>query len=993
MHGASGAAAQLAALVGVDDANRLYRLELADAGAPLIVERWAGRERLAGDFQWTVDVLSTRADLPLDDWLGQPATLLTRLADGSTARRSGLVREAACLGADGGLARYRLILVPWTWLLTQGRHSRVFQDRSVAEILESVFADYAPHSAWQMDEDVGPFLEQSRPRSYCVQYRESDAAFVHRLLAEEGLGWRLEEDDEASAGHRLVLFADSAAQPEDASSASGNGLRYHRSDGTEARDSVQGIGRQRRIGADRMSVLGQDYKSVRAIAAQLPLQGPGHAQTLEHYDPSGAYAFANADQGERLARLMAQAEESRCEHWLGHGTVRTLRTGTWFRLTQAPSDGSGAPPPELLVTRLDHLGVNNLPVDLRESVQAALGEAPDWEADASGGPGAHDLHTRAKAVGYANAFRAVDRSRPWRPVLVDGTGRRLNPRPTAPGYQTAIVVGPNGQDSPSGHQELHSDALGRVRVKFHWQQGEASDDRDSCWLRVAQRYAGPGVGSQFLPRIGQEVLVAFLEGDIDRPLVVGALYNGRGEAGIAATPGGDPAEQDLSAYGQAADHAASAQANLAGGHAPAWHGMGAGDEAHRNAGALWGLQSKEWGGEGHSRLVFDDSDGQLRLQLATTQAASQLNLGHLIHQADNYRGSFRGEGFELRTDAWGAVRAGSGLWLSAYGRSDDTPAGDAVAQAALLTQLRSLGETFSQAATTHQTVKLAAHEGAQSAASSRLVDSQAPLAALLASVKTTVPGQEYSEARGGAGERSPAAGEGRVPHTGDALLGLAAPTGIGFVAGQSLSWLVGETLTLASGQSSNLAIANNLRLHSGQAIGLLAAAVEGQTEDVGLSMVSGEGELDLQSQNNQIRIRSRDQLKLVSANAEVDLAGGKAVHLATSGGASLTIEGGNIVIACPGEIKVHAGKHSFAGPTQLSREMNSWPETRFDQEHVIRYEHSGEPIRNWPVEIVRADGARIRLMTDDEGRLPIQKSQALEKVQIRVLRKNDGGQG
>src|SRR5690606_24440045 len=100
---------------------------------------------------------------------------------------------------------------------------------------------------------------------------------------------------------------------------------------------------------------------------------------------------------------------------------------------------------------------------------------------------------------------------------------------------------------------------------------------------------------------------------------------------------------------------------------------------HRNAAALWGLKSKEWGGDGHSRLVFDDSDDQLRLQLATTHQASQLNLGHLVHQADNYRGSFRGEGFELRSDAWGTVRAQSGLWLSAYGTAGETPAGEAVA--------------------------------------------------------------------------------------------------------------------------------------------------------------------------------------------------------------------------------------------------------------------------------------------------------------------------
>ena len=989
MHGASGAAAQLAALVGVDDATRLYRLELADAGAPLIVERWAGRERLSGDFQWTVDVLSTDAALPLDDWLGKPATLQTRLAGGGLSPRSGLVREAACVGADGGLARYRLVLVPWTWLLSRGRHSRVFQDRSVVEIVEAVFAGYAPLAAWQLGDEVGPFLAATRPRSYCVQYRETDAAFVQRLLAEEGLGWRLEEDPEAAAGHRMVIFAESAAQPEDAASADGSGVRYHRSDATEARDSVQGIGLQRRIGADRMSVLGTDYKTMQAVAAQLPLQHAGHDGTVEQYDPAGAYAWAGTAEAERHARLMAQAVEAGREQWLGHGTARTFRAGTWFRLLQAPSAaGSESTPPELLLTGVDHLGVNNLPVDLREAVQAELGPAPGQdEAHGSHGLAAGRLLERAGAVGYANAFEAVDRSRPWRPVLVDDTGARANPRPTAPGYQTAIVVGPEGQDRASGHQELHSDALGRVRVRFHFQQGREQGDRDSCWLRVAQRYAGPGVGSQFLPRIGQEVLVAFLEGDIDRPLVVGALYNGRGEAGVPATPGGESADQDLSAYAQASDRAPSAQANLAGGHAPPWHGMGAGDQAHRNAGALWGIKSKEWGGEGNSRLVFDDSDGQLRLQLATTQAASELNLGHLVHQADNFRGSFRGEGFELRTDAWGAVRAGSGLWLSAYGKPGDTPAGDAVGPSALLDQLRSLGETFSQAAATHQAVRLAGHEGAHAARASRLIEDSAPLQALLASAKTTVPGEDYGAARGEAGERSPAAGEGRIPHTGDALLGLAAPAGIGLIAGQTLTWSVGETLTLASGQSSNLAVAGNLRLHSGQAIGVLTAAVEGQTEETGLSLVTGEGELDLQAQNNDIRVRSRDQLKVVSANAEVDLAAGKAVHLATSGGASLTIEGGNIVIACPGEIKVHAGKHSFSGPTQLSREMNAWPETKFADEYVVRSQSSGKPLPNTEVELRRADGAVLRLVTDADGRLPRQKSEWLENVGLRVIGK------
>ncbi|MBN6151539.1 type VI secretion system tip protein VgrG [Xanthomonas sp. AmX2] len=913
-----------ASLAQLSASERLYRLELPDGDAQALVERWSGEERLGGGFVWWVDVLSTQAGLPLEAWLGRRATLYTKLAGGGESPRSGLVHEAYELGSDGGLARYRVGLVPWTWWLGQGRHSRVFQERTLVQIVEAVFADYAPQASWQWSQEVSGFLAQARPRSYCVQYRESDLAFVQRLLAEEGLGWRLQESDQAPCGHQLVVFADSAAQPQDASSAQGGGLRYHRSDATEAADSVLAIGATRRLGSGRLTVLSEDFKTRQARSAQLPLHGGGGQSLREVYEPVGMYAFASAQEADRYAGLMAQAHEAQWSPWQGRSTVRTLRAGTWFTLTQAPQQGQ-APPAQLLLTRLWHAGINNLPVDLREAVQSQLGAPPAWpEASAVA---ARSTWTQAEAVGYGNAFEAVDRQQPWRPVLADGTGARLNPRPTAPGYQTAVVVGANGQAGAGGN-EVHADALGRIRVKFHFQQdAAASAAQDSTWLRVAQRYAGPGVGSQFLPRIGQEVLVGFLEGDIDRPVVLGTLYNGKGEAGTPATPGGQAAEADTQAYAQARDGRGSAQANLAGGHAPAWHGAGGGEAAHRNATALWGVKSKEWGGEGHSRLVFDDSDQQLRLQLATTQAATQLSLGHLIHQADNYRGSFRGEGFELRTDAWGALRATSGLWLSSYGRTQG-PAGEAAQPSALLTQLQTLGKTFSQAAGTHQTVKLAAHEGAKQANQSKLIADQAPLQALLSSVKTTVPGTAYAEAKGAAAERSASPGEGRVPHTGDALLGLASPAGIGVVAGQGLSWSVGETLTLASGQGSELAVAGHGRLHSGQAIGVLAAAVEGgQTQANSLSLVSGEGELDVQAQSDEVRVQAKQGLKVVSANAEVELAAGKTVHLAVAGGASVTIEGGNITFACPGTITVHASKKSFVGPANHSAPLPLFPQS------------------------------------------------------------------
>ena len=282
------------------------------------------------------------------------------------------------------------------------------------------------------------------------------------------------------------------------------------------------------------------------------------------------------------------------------------------------------------------------------------------------------------------------------------TGARLHAKPTVSGVQSAIVVGPAGETSPSGADELYCNARGDIRVRFHWQRSEEArdDNKTTRWTRSAQRQTGPGMGWQWIHRIGQEVAVRFADGDIDQPIVVGGLYNGRGEGGIAPTPGGEAkAESDTSVFAQASDAAASAQANLANGessgNAPAWHGASADPKGHRNAAALTGFKTKEFGGAGYSQLVFDDSDSQLRIQLHASTGHSQLNLGHLIHQKDNYRGSFRGQGLELRTDAYASLRGGKGVLLSTYHGQGGTrlePTGDFAAGMALMKQVSQLGK-------------------------------------------------------------------------------------------------------------------------------------------------------------------------------------------------------------------------------------------------------------------------------------------------------------
>ena len=248
-------------------------------------------------------------------------------------------------------------------------------------------------------------------------------------------------------------------------------------------------------------------------------------------------------------------------------------------------------------------------------------------------PDAADLFAAAQERGYANRFITQALTTPWRPARQDALGNphgtRLQAAPRLEGLQIATVCGPDGSTQAQGNDELYTDGHGRIRLKFGWDSAQ----RVTPWVRVARRYAGAGQGWQAIPRIGQEVLVRFLEGDIDRPIVVGTVYNGQGEAGTPPTPNGLSLKtSDPSVYTQAADRRPSAQGNAVAGASPAWHGASPDAQGHRNPAALSGLKSAEFGSgsgqaQGYNQLVLDDTDQQLRVQLASTQGDTQHNLG------------------------------------------------------------------------------------------------------------------------------------------------------------------------------------------------------------------------------------------------------------------------------------------------------------------------------------------------------------------------------
>lgn len=988
----SAAHGALAGLIAQwESESRLYSLSCAGSERPLpadlMVERFVLHEAVSQPFALYVHALVLHAHVELKQLYARPITLQTTLADGTRSSRSGYVVQAESLEADGGFARKGLLIQPWLALLGHTLNSRIWQDKSVIEIVEDVFADHASIAAWRWDDDVashvaqGLFARNGGQRAYCVQYRETDLDFVSRLLVEEGLCYRFEEDPSAPGGHTVVFFTSSADQPQDATSASslgGQGIRFHRSSSQEVQDSIQALGAMRAVGSTATALQGWDYAASRAVTAEVPTNhqwGGDEASSLQSwlssYDPTGGYLFGNQAEAQFTATCLQQAHEARYKTWLGLGTVRTLRAGTWMAITQSTLEPLAAlglqdADKSFFVHMVHVCGVNNLPKDVSEALVRSLGQAelPALSVPIDQVPvDMHSLQQQAAQTGFACQFHALRRDVPWRAVLLDGTGLRPRPRATALGMQTAIVVGPDGGTGVQGTDELYTDKLGRVKVKFHWQANPCAPQRansdHSCWVRVMQRLSGPGMGHQFIPRIGHEVLVGFLNNDMDRPYVLNSLYNGRGEGGVPRTPGGQPAESDTRAFAESTDHVASSQMNLvgsgSGGNSPAWHGAAPGMSTEgaagqNNAAALSGVKSKAFGGTGYNQLVFDDTPEQGRLKLHTTQAQTWLQMGQLLHQADNHRGSFRGLGFELRTDAWGGLRAARGVMLSTYSLNNGLGqtaegAGDNAAGIALARQMQQLASTFHQAASTHQAVGLASAVGTVAADQSAHDDTLAPAAALTRSLSGMVSHEALADAAADASGRNTSTGPGRVPHMLDANIALVGKAGVGITAGQDLHLSSQDATSIASGQDTHWAVGGQARIHTGQAIGMLAGAIQpgGEAAGKGLTLVAAQGAVDMQAQAGAAQVAAHQALEIKTADGVVNIAAARRVVLAVAGGAGITIAQGQLTVQCPGKIMVQAGTKSMLGPGAMPWTMPQMPRS-VCVECLLKAMSTGSPV-------------------------------------------------
>ncbi|WP_293000573.1 type VI secretion system Vgr family protein [Nevskia sp.] len=927
----SAAAQQWRALLArFSSETRLFDFEIDGDAPALWIEQFAGTEGLSTVSDYRVTVLSTDANIALDRLRWLPARIRIRLPDGGTEYRSGYIQSARSLGSDGGLARYEMRLVPWLWLLSQQRHSRVWQQQSLINVLNDLFDAYV-EARWQLTDDARRWLDELPAAPCRLQYRETDLAFLTRTLAEHGLGWCFVEPEATDRGSSIVtIFHDSCQFPE----AMPGSIRFHRAAAIEAADTFQHLEESRALPAALSTALAWDPSAKRATSASTPTRhavlGMQGLAMLEQYRPLGHGLPTDALSVDRRSQLMQEACESRHKVFHAVGNVRHLRPAQQFQmldgispLSRAVQDAAGLGrssssssrlPPEArdryAVVGFDCCGVNNLPAEWKQRLDP-------------GSSTVSDLHELARTQGYAGRFHLLRAAIPWRP---NQAGQRL--QGTAPGPQSAIVVAADG--CTGGSEEIHRDRLGRIRVRFHWQTEPGNDSahasHSTCWLRIASRAAGAGRGASFVPRLGQEVLVGFLDGDIDQPIVLGALYNGRGEGGIAPSPGGTSASSAVSedVFEQAADGRASAQGNVRGGASPAWHGQSAAPSGHHNPMSFTGYKTREFGGGGgYNHLSFDDTDSALRIQLKTTQAGTELNLGHLIHQADNYRGSTRGHGFELRTDAGGTVRSSRGILLESRRGVAPTEQpealGDFTAGTTLLKQVQKLSDGYDDMTRRHHNAGLSLNRGAQRPEVSRLDSQRPPAAALTHIALATTPADDHA-----------------IPHLGAAVVAISAQAQLGVVAGQSLQQAAGETIITASGGDVDHAIGGSLRIHSGQAVSVLASIQTG-ADSPGLSAIAAQGPFRVEAQHGAMNIDARQDLKLVSVTSTFEAAAKTAITLTTKAGATIRIDGGDISVCCPGQLVVHAAKHEFAGPASGKAKLPQFQPSELKRRRMLDF--------------------------------------------------------
>ena len=767
--------------------SRLLRMDFPrDDGPPdtaLLVNSLRAHEAMSRDFRFDAELLSDNLHVPLSAMMGRMVTISMVRDDGSLRHFNGYVGEFRLLRSDGGFAFYQMVLQPWLAFARLRMDNVSFHGRTVIEISETTFDHYLQRD-WQNR------LHEDKAILTCAnQHNETDYNHLHRRWENQGLHYWYEH---RADGHTLCLgdntwLTDSIdpAAPGDRDASVADEMMFRSGAGSLEHDGIRDWQAIRKLASGSFTLASFNYKhpgTSRVSGHALHQQGDVFAHEL--YQDTG-YGYADMDDGMALAQRRMDEHHCQAQYFEAGGNHRCAQAGRSFTLgghfsgkRSIPARGEAARPDigsrEYLILSVDHVASNN-----------------------------YQAGTGAKSH-YENRFRCIRKSIRWYP------GRQFNSTPCAlPGVQTAIVTGPAGET-------IHTDGLGRVKVQFHWDRLGKFDAGSSPWIRVMTPWAGQAFGQIALPRIGQEVLIQFLDGNIDRPVIVGAVYNGN--------------------------------------HAPPWNlpgqcMLGGWRSAELMPGGGYGVRGNQ--------LVLDDTHQRIQAQLKSDHQHSQLSLGCISRIEDaSGRKDGRGEGWELASDAWGVARAGRGMLLTTEARPGAA------------SHIKSMDETLrrlADAAERHKALAaLAQHHGAQESAAQ-----QGAAAEVLTAQHAAIRG-----AAGGGGEGGfPELSQPHLVLASPAGIETTTAQSTHIASAAHTALTSGRDLSMAAGGGLFASIGAALRLFVHKAgMKLIAAAgpvqIAAQTDAV---EIVANKVLELISQADWVTIRGRKGVRLHGADCMLEI--------------------------------------------------------------------------------------------------------------------------
>jgi len=831
----------------------------------VFLQRIEGQHQLNGGIEAELICLSTSAQIALKQFIGVQVAVDQVTDSGQLFRTTGIVTEASYGQSDGALTLYKLTLKDATNLWHKRRNSRVFMNKSIVEITEVLFKEWqekSPLFATSLSLDLSGLSQSYDTRPFIMQHNESDYDFLTRLWRSEGVSWLIDESElfvphfTAPVQAQKLRLIDDNNQYQALARRS---IRYHRSSATEYQDSITGFVAVRSLQPTAVHVqrwqpdaLAQEEGAGSVItththsdnfdSASLSLEqawhmSPAWMQDLKGEDQATA---STSNQLEKLNQQFTDMHASRAKYFKAYSSVRDSQVGYWFNLREHPEiDQHEGADQEFLIIAKNFYNQNNLPKDLYQQVSQLLIQSR-W-----------DKHGYDDIERQGNELTLIRRQVKTTP--------EYNPEQHRPiAYpQRAKVVGPEGET-------IHVDEWGRIKVRFlftrsddHGHDGGAGsndNDTDSAWVDVLTPWAGEGYGARFLPRIGEIVVIDFFDGNIDRPFVTGRIHEAQRSPTKFDVKGQLPDTKKLS-----------------------------------------GIRSQEISGSGFNQLRFDDTTGQISTQLQSSHAATQLNLGNLSQPKEQATSQGRGEGFELRTDAWGAVRAGKGMLISTYA------------------QEQAQGHHLDANETKQQ---LEGGLNNSKALSEVAKNQQTDPLEVLDHLKNFLDQIEQQD-------------KDKATAFKQAIMVLSAPNSVAVASNEDIHLSADGQISQTAGDSINLSTQKNLIAHAQNKISFFAA------QD-GARMYAGKGKIELQAQNDGTDIIARKGIKIISTEDRIEIISPKEIIL-TADGSQLKINSSGIFPVTGGKLEVKAGQHLFMSGANIVVPKISLPTIKTPFSNKINY--------------------------------------------------------